>query len=152
MAKTGGLEKTLSLNLNFMWWIVTAFITTKLYFPSVLTNIVAVGVVGNVFVVIYSIISTIVAILLVPSIVVMYMYTYSEKFDSSKMNVNLNKSNLLSQIFSWIKNIFLIYITAQTGYIYLTVLASIMILGTVSLYGIRKDLMTKIAVMTLAKE
>jgi len=153
MASQSGIQKTISFNVEFMWWIVVAFLTTKLYFPTVLTQIIAVGVVGNVFVTIYSILSTIVAILLIPSIVVLYMYTYSEKFDSTKMNINLsNKTKLLSQIFSWCKSIFLIYISAQTGYTYLTVIASIMILGTVSIFVIRKDLMTKVTVMTLAKE
>ena len=152
MADTTGASKVLAKNLSIVYWGLLVFFVLKIAFPSVLSEIVALRVVGSIMCWIYYISQSLVLVLGIPSVVLLYFVTYSNKFDG-KANINYNpseKTPLWKTIIAYAKSIALIVLSAQTGYIAICVFAFLGLFLGFSIKFLQKDLIAKMAVLALS--
>ena len=153
-ADTKAASKAISQIISFISWGLAAFLVAKFFFPEFFSSYLFLNVFGGIFRWIYYIFSTITLILAVPSVIILFIFTYSDKLDgSSNINYNPNeKTKWWKSVIGYAKTATLIFFGAQLHFVAITIFASLALLLGLSIKVLEKDLTVKMTVLALNRQ
>lgn len=78
-ADTKAASKAISQIISFVSWGLAGFLVAKFIFPEVFTSYLFLNVCNGIFRWIYYIFTTITLVLAIPSVVILFIFTYSDR-------------------------------------------------------------------------
>lgn len=124
------IKKSISIPVDFLQYSILIYFIILHFQPSILqpVNSFTQPFMG-VIIVLYTILITITAILLPFSAIVLYLATYTNKFDSKAQEPGIPlQESLVKWIFNFIKGGFLVYLSYSLDYKYLAIIISLQLL------------------------
>ena len=149
-------SKFISKVISFVDLGLIILLGLAIFYPG-LSEINAIKIITSINVILYNILSTIMMILLLVGVVVLFLFAYTDKVDSTKINWNLSedKSKLktaLSKIWGFAKIISLFVFAAMTNHNYVATITALILLEKIAYEPMVPAVKTKMTILALAEE
>jgi len=149
MTKKSGIE----ISVRFLNIFLLSYLVLYNIVPSVFNSVIYFfKPFMDVYFVFYSIIITVFAILLIFSVIMQYIITYSNKLNKLIKNEIINNYKFYKAILLIIEKIIIVYFASIYGLIYISIINSIMIIFSIFSLFTKRDLIAKVTKLNLIKE
>jgi len=148
MKKNNGI----ALSIKFLDWFLLVYLVIINFAPNILGQTAYFfQPFMNVYFIIYSIIITLIIILGIVGLVVIYLMTYTSKFDNSKKEPSVpDYTPIWKHFFQMVKNIVIVYFASISGLNYIATITSMIIIYRILYLIIQRDFFAKMTKLKLA--